>query len=110
MSTGFWRTLEEQSGEPAFRERLADEFPSLLPAYDAQVDPVGRRAFLKLLGASLAIGGLGACTRQPAETIVPYVRQPEEIVPGTPLFFATAMTLGGVALGLLVRATRAASR
>ena len=48
------------------------------------------------MGASLALAGVTACTRQPDEKIVPYVRQPEEIVPGKPLFFATAMPLGGV--------------
>src|SRR5205807_7049495 len=77
-------------------------FPSLLPEGDALTDPVARRTFLKLMGASTALAGATACTRQPAEKIVPYVRQPEEIVPGKPLFFATAMTLGGVATGLLV--------
>ena len=59
-------------------------------------DPVGRRNFLKLMGASLALAGVTACTRQPEELIVPYVRQPENLVPGRPLFFATAMPLGGV--------------
>ena len=59
-------------------------------------------AFLKLMGASLALAGVTGCTRQPDELIVPYVRQPEEVVPGKPLFFATAMSLGGVATGLLV--------
>ena len=43
------------------------------------------------MGASLALAGLTACTRQPTEHIVPYVRQPEELVPGRPLFYATAM-------------------
>ena len=56
----------------------------------------------KFMGVSFALAGLTACTRQPAEKIVPYVRQPEELVPGKPLFFATAMTLGGFATGLLV--------
>jgi molybdopterin-containing oxidoreductase family iron-sulfur binding subunit len=65
-------------------------------------DPVARRTFLRLMGASLALGGFGACTRQPAEAIVPYVRQPEELVLGEPLQFATAMPLGGAATGLLV--------
>jgi molybdopterin-containing oxidoreductase family iron-sulfur binding subunit len=65
-------------------------------------NPVARRTFLKLMGASLALGGFGACTRQPSETIVPYVRQPEELVLGEPLFFATAMPMGGAATGLLV--------
>lgn len=54
------------------------------------------------MGASAALAGMTGCTRQPIEKIVPYVRQPEEIVPGRPLFFATAMTLGGYASGLLV--------
>src|SRR6266508_2981793 len=98
----FWRSLEERAGDPAFLERLQNEFPSLLPEGDVLADPVARRAFLKLMGASMALAGVSACTRQPAEKIVPYVRQPEELIPGTPLFFATAMTLGGVATGLLV--------
>src|SRR4029450_10846104 len=55
-----------------------------------------------LMGASLGLAGVTACTRQPVEQIVPYVRQPEEIVPRKPLYYATAMTLGGVGTGLLV--------
>jgi molybdopterin-containing oxidoreductase family iron-sulfur binding subunit len=53
------------------------------------------------MGASLALAGVSACTRQPAEKIVPYVRQPEEIIPGRPLFYATAMPQGGVGVPLL---------
>ena len=53
------------------------------------------------MGASLALAGLSACTRQPTEHIMPYVRQPEELIPGRPLFFATATTLNGVASGVL---------
>nr|MDQ5872831.1 molybdopterin oxidoreductase [Acidobacteriota bacterium] len=64
-------------------------------------DGLDRRDLFKFVGASLALAGATACTRQPAEKIVPYVRQPEEIVPGKPLFYATAMTLGGFATGLL---------
>ena len=54
------------------------------------------------MSASFALAGLNACTRQPKETIVPYVRQPEEFTPGKPLFFATAMPMSGYAKGLLV--------
>ncbi|MBI3492579.1 MAG: TAT-variant-translocated molybdopterin oxidoreductase [Acidobacteria bacterium] len=95
----FWRTLDEQADDPKFVERLYSEFPSEI---EAITDPVARRTFLKLMGASLALAGVTACTRQPAEKIVPYVRQPEELIPGKPLFYATAMPLGGVATGLLV--------
>ncbi len=95
----FWRALEERTGDPAFLQRLENEFPSQI---EAITDPVARRTFLKLMGASLALAGITGCTRQPAEVIVPYVKQPEEIVPGKPLFFATSMTVGGIANGLLV--------
>lgn len=64
---------------------------------------VSRRRFLEIMAASLALGGAGACTRQPLEEIVPYVRQPEGLTLGRPLYFATAMELGGEGCGLLVR-------
>ena len=96
---GWWRTLDELENDPAFVEQLYHEFPSQI---EAIADPVQRRTFLKLMGASLALAGAGACTRQPLEKIVPHVRQPEEIVPGKPLFYATAMTVAGSATGLLV--------
>jgi MoCo/4Fe-4S cofactor protein with predicted Tat translocation signal len=94
-----WRTLDELAEDPAFTERLHNEFPSEIETIS---DPVARRTFLKLMGASMALAGVTACTRQPTEKIVPYVRQPEELVPGRPLYYATAMALGGVATGLLV--------
>src|SRR4029079_7579320 len=84
----WWRTLDELADDPAFVERLYNEFPSEI---EAITDPVARRTFLKLMGASLALAGATACTRQPAETIVPYVRPPEALIPGKPLFYATAM-------------------
>jgi MoCo/4Fe-4S cofactor protein with predicted Tat translocation signal len=94
-----WRSLDEVAGTPEFQEYLHREFPSNASEW---LDPVGRRGFLKLMSASMALAGVTACTVQPQELIVPYVRQPEESIPGKPLFFATAMTLGGVAQGLLV--------
>jgi len=95
----FWRSLEEYSRTPAFEELLHREFPSQLDQWN---DPIGRRRFLTLMAASLALGGIAGCTRPPQETIVPYVKAPEELVPGKPLFYATAMPRGGYALGLLV--------
>jgi molybdopterin-containing oxidoreductase family iron-sulfur binding subunit len=66
------------------------------------VDAPSRRKFLSLSAASLALAGIGACTRQPRETIVPYVDPPEEILPGRPSYFATATHLRGIATGILV--------
>ncbi len=95
----FWRSLEELSGDPAFQDLLHREFPRHASEWEEGLD---RRRFLQLAAASLALAGLSACTRQPLEAIVPYVKLPEEIVPGRPRFFATAATLGGYATGLLV--------
>ncbi|HEX3353881.1 MAG TPA: TAT-variant-translocated molybdopterin oxidoreductase [Terriglobales bacterium] len=95
----YWRSLEELAASPDFQEMLHREFPKGASEW---LDSVSRRGFLKLMGASLAMAGMTACTKQPLEPIVPYVRQPEEVIPGRPLFFATAFTLGGYASPVLV--------
>ena len=96
----YWRSLEELADTPAFREFVAREFPQQAEGWN---DPVERRTFLKLMGASLALAGLSGCVFQPPEKIVPYVKQPEEHVPGKALFFATAAPLFGAATPILVR-------
>jgi MoCo/4Fe-4S cofactor protein with predicted Tat translocation signal len=99
----YWRSLEDLASTPEFHEMLEREFPRQAIGWGDDEDrAAGRRNFLKLMGASLALAGLSACTRQPTEHIMPYIRQPEELIPGKPLFFATAMTHNGVANGLLV--------
>src|SRR6266540_4886224 len=96
----YWRSLDELSDSPEFREFVQREYPQHAEDWD---DPIERRTFLKLMGASLALAGLSGCVYQPAEKIVPYVKQPEEEVPGKALFFATAAPLFGVATPILVR-------
>ena len=87
---------------PSMSDLHDNEFPPQAIGWSEDEDAEeGRRNFLKLMGASLALAGLTACTRQPTEHIMPYVRQPEDLIPGKPLFYATAMTLGGVANGVL---------
>src|SRR5215210_3826605 len=95
----YWRSLGELADTPEFREYLHREFPEQASEWN---DPKGRRQFLKLMSASLALAGVGACTKQPPEEIVPYVTQPEDLVPGRPLFFATAIPMSGVAQPVLV--------
>src|SRR5271166_6986456 len=95
----YWRSLEELAGSPAFREALHREFPKGASEW---VDSVSRRGFMKVMGASMALAGMTGCVKLPKEEIVPYVRQPEEVIPGRPMFYATAMTLGGYASPLLV--------
>ena len=95
----YWRSLEELAGSREFRELMHREFPKGASEW---LDGVSRRGFLKLMGASLALAGMTACTKQPLEPIVPYVKQPEEIVPGRPLFYASAFNFRGYATPIVV--------
>jgi molybdopterin-containing oxidoreductase family iron-sulfur binding subunit len=97
LTNEYWRSLDELSREE-FEQVVETEFPAGALALERGVD---RRDFMKLMGASMALGGLAACNR-PAEKIVPYVRQPENLVPGQPIFFASAMPVSGYAHGVLV--------
>ena len=95
----FWRTFDEAAESEELHEYIEQEFPGLSGQIPQGVD---RRSLLKVMAASLAMAGAAACTKQPKELIVPYVRQPENIIPGLPLFYATAMPRNGYACGLLV--------
>jgi molybdopterin-containing oxidoreductase family iron-sulfur binding subunit len=96
----YWASLAELAATPEFEDFLRHEFPAGADLWEE--DPSGRRRFLKLMGASLALAGLTGCTRQPEERILPFARSPEETIPGKPLFFASAVMLGGYADGVLV--------
>jgi len=94
----YWRSLEELADDPHFEDLLHREFPRQASEWDETVD---RRNFLKLAAASLAFAGISGC-RQPDELIVPYVKQPDGLIPGKPQFYATAMPFGADAVGVLV--------
>jgi molybdopterin-containing oxidoreductase family iron-sulfur binding subunit len=94
-----WRSLEElaSGGVPAEPREHDPDAPRA-----PWLEPPSRRDFFRYMAASLALGGLTGCAIKPAESIVPYVEQPEQIVPGKPLFFSTALAMDGYALGVLV--------
>src|SRR5688572_8362838 len=94
----YWRSLEELAETQEFQDFIRYEFPQ---GADQWLSSLSRRNFLKIMAASLALGGLTACAGQNPEKIIPYVEAPEEVIPGVPLFFATATQLGGVALGVV---------
>ncbi|HUQ49235.1 MAG TPA: TAT-variant-translocated molybdopterin oxidoreductase, partial [Terriglobales bacterium] len=96
----YWRSLEELTDQEGFQEMMEREFPRHVSEW---TDAVSRRGFLKLMSASLALAGLSACTRQPDETIVPYVQQPEDLIPGVPQYYATAQPTNLGAQPLLIK-------
>ena len=96
----YWRNLNELAETKAFSDMMHREFPYAASEWK---DEPSRRSFLKLMSASLALGGLAACTLpKTQEKILPYVNPPEELIPGRPLFFATSMPWCGYAKGVVV--------
>jgi len=97
-----WRALDELAETPEFETLMREEFPR---HHKAMLD-VGRRDFMKMMGAGMALAGMSGCTKQPIEKIVPYVRPPEEGIPGKPLFYASSLPVDGFGFGILVETRR----
>jgi molybdopterin-containing oxidoreductase family iron-sulfur binding subunit len=95
----YWRTSNAHANQPKPQDNLQNE--SLLDDISTVGHSISRRSFLNVMGASLALAGLSGC-RRPVEKIIPYVVPPEEIIPGIPEFYATAMPYGLDAVGLIV--------
>src|SRR5687767_379807 len=90
----YWRSLNELAGTPEFQRYLEREFPHQAPS---EMAPLHRRDFVRLMGATMALAGVGGCAYQPAEKIIPYAENPELMVPGNPLFYATTFVPHGSA-------------
>ena len=85
----YWRSLGEYSRTPDFEEWLHREFPAGAAEWDN--DPLSRRTFLRLMGASLALAGLSLSgCRRPEAHLVPFTQSPEWVIPGKKMSFATA--------------------
>ncbi|GGG65719.1 TAT-variant-translocated molybdopterin oxidoreductase [Edaphobacter dinghuensis] len=98
----FWKNLDELAETPAFHELMAEEFPRQSGSTE-WVDAVSRRGFLKVMGASLALAGMAGCTKQPDEPIFPYVKQPEDLILGKPMYFASAHPFPTGAIPVLIK-------
>lgn len=90
-----WRSLDElNKAEPEPNEEFSEE--------GIEFSGASRRRFLSLMAGSMALAGLTGCTRQPTETIMPYVDPPENVIPGKPKYYATAAPVNGIAEGVIV--------
>ena len=96
----YWRAVDELADTAEFQAAVEKEFPGSAQEW---VDPVSRRGFMKLMGASMALAGLAGCTKQPDEPIYPYVKAPEDLILGKPMYFATAHPFVTGAVPLLVK-------
>ena len=99
VGKAYWRSLDELADTPAFRDWVERRFPqSMRELLDGGID---RRRFLQLMAASIGLAGLSGC-RRPESNILPYTKPPEEVVPGRPNYYATAMPRSGWASPILV--------
>ena len=96
----YWRSLDDLAHTPEFKEFMHREFPA---GASELLDGNDRRHFLKIMGASMALAGLGmsGCRRWPQEQIAPFANRPVGRIPGLPRYYATSMEMGGVASALL---------
>ncbi|MBV8378068.1 MAG: TAT-variant-translocated molybdopterin oxidoreductase, partial [Verrucomicrobia bacterium] len=95
----YWRSLEELADTPEFRTWLEREFPS--GAAEMELDGVSRRNFLRVMGASMALAGIGLSgCRRPEAYLVPYTKSVEWLIPGKAVLYSTSMPgpLGGLPL------------
>ncbi|AZE67167.1 quinol:cytochrome c oxidoreductase iron-sulfur protein precursor [Pseudomonas synxantha] len=91
----YWRGLEALSASPEVQALMEAEFPGVAPLLD-------RRGFLQLMAASLAMAGLAACGKAPEQAITA-VHQPATLTPGVAAWYATAVSLAGVAQPVLAK-------
>ncbi len=96
----YWRSLNEIAETEEFSAWLEDEFPNR-----STLKQVDRRDFLRFMGASILMASLGGCRSvfMEDQNFVPYVKNPENMVPGNPLYYATNHSLSGYASSVLVR-------
>ncbi|HUO08630.1 MAG TPA: TAT-variant-translocated molybdopterin oxidoreductase [Phycisphaerae bacterium] len=93
----YWRSLNELADKPSFREFVEREFPNRASEWFGG----SRRAFLKIMGASMALAGLASCRRWPAEDLAPYAHRPVGRMDGVPVHYATAYEVGGFGVGVI---------
>jgi molybdopterin-containing oxidoreductase family iron-sulfur binding subunit len=105
-SHGYWKSLRELAGKAPWQLKPSNkEMPEGTDPSTAPADPLSRRNFFHLMGASAGLAGLGAvaagCKRYDREEIVPLARRPEDETPGVTQEYSTAWELGGVGQALI---------
>jgi molybdopterin-containing oxidoreductase family iron-sulfur binding subunit len=84
----YWKSLDDLAETPAFKDWVEREFP----AGASEMEGVNRRHFMKVMAASFGLAGLGmAGCRRPEQNILPYSKQPENVIPGVPIYFTSSM-------------------
>lgn len=97
-SPNYWKSLGELAKNDEYEKFVEREFPENATELN---DKVSRRSFLRVMGASIALAGFAAC-RRPVQKILPYTKMPEDVVPGDPMYYASAMPFQDALTGIVV--------
>lgn len=83
----YWKSLDDLAETPDFKNWVEREFP----AGASEMEGVNRRHFMKVMAASFGLAGLGmAGCRRPEQTILPYSKQPENVIPGIAIYYTSS--------------------
>jgi molybdopterin-containing oxidoreductase family iron-sulfur binding subunit len=83
----YWKSLDDLAETPAFKDWVEREFP----AGASEMEGVNRRQFMKVMAASFGLAGLGMTgCRRPEQVILPYSKQPENVIPGVPIYYTSS--------------------
>src|SRR4051812_25260325 len=88
----YWMSLVQRDSPGVVPHELENGDPELTPT---------RRSFLKAAGFTFGAVAVSSC-RAPEVDAIPYVQQPEGILPGRPVFYATTCGACEARCGLLV--------
>ncbi|WP_130733505.1 TAT-variant-translocated molybdopterin oxidoreductase [Flavobacterium sp. J27] len=106
----YWKSVEELNENSSIVETLRNnEFVEQIPVDEFLGDSnalsnsaTSRRDFLKYVGFSTAAASLAAC-EGPVVKSIPYVVQPEEIIPGVADYYATTIADGFDFANILIK-------
>lgn len=102
VKKNYWRSVEDLTNSNEFKDWMHREFPDGASEHVSQSE---RRHFLKVMGASFALAGLGlaGCRRWPETKIVPAASQAANRIPGAPVYYSSVWEFGGFAQPMLVK-------
>ena len=95
----YWMSPARSAGD---LENASREIPTI---GEVNGDPdfiTTRRSFLKAAGFTFIGAVAASCSRAPALSVIPYVQQPEQLVPGRPVLYASTCDACEARCGLLV--------
>ncbi|MFO7615339.1 MAG: Fe-S-cluster-containing hydrogenase [Bacteroidales bacterium] len=107
----YWRSIEEyeslqeqgNQGQKDYSLKETPDHPHDEPGDNGMAGGHSRRDFLKMLGFGIGYAGLLSGCEMPVRKAIPYLNQPEEIVPGVANYYATTFYDGHDYCSLLVK-------